>query len=347
MRRDWFFVTVALLVLLGMTPGAWGQRSTADKGAAGDADTHQRVPLPHPAKIEPLAVHSLLLDIINTGSRLVAVGARGHVLLSADGVTWRQVSSPTRATLTAVDFADVRHGWAVGWNTAIVYTDDGGETWELQNFQPELQKPLLDVIALGKRHALAVGAYGLIMLTRDGGRHWHRVQTPFDSKNNWHLNAVTRLRNGTLVVVGESGTIGYSVDGGETWAALHSPYAGPFFDVAAMGQRGVLVAGLNGQVYCTAAVGSRWRRVRVGTEATFMAATRLSNGRILLVGQGGTIRLLPADECLPRVRVSAPTVGLSAYLSGGALGPKGHLIVIGKGGVRNLGVAGPVHRHRG
>src|SRR5690349_8937389 len=45
-----------------------------------------------------LAAKSLLLDVARAGSRLVAVGDRGHVLLSDDeGGTWRQVIVPTRA----------------------------------------------------------------------------------------------------------------------------------------------------------------------------------------------------------------------------------------------------------
>ena len=47
-----------------------------------------------PAEIEPLANSSLLLDLALAGNRLVAVGERGHVLLSDDrGATWRQAKS--------------------------------------------------------------------------------------------------------------------------------------------------------------------------------------------------------------------------------------------------------------
>ncbi|MCG8466491.1 MAG: hypothetical protein MI750_16815, partial [Xanthomonadales bacterium] len=39
----------------------------------------------------PLAAASLVLDITQSGDHYVAVGERGHVLLSDDGSSWRQV----------------------------------------------------------------------------------------------------------------------------------------------------------------------------------------------------------------------------------------------------------------
>ena len=57
--------------------------------------------------------------------RLVAVGDRGHVLVSADqGATWEQILVPTRAMLTAVAFADAKNGTAVGHDGVILATND-------------------------------------------------------------------------------------------------------------------------------------------------------------------------------------------------------------------------------
>src|SRR6185369_10757001 len=82
-----------------------------------------------PSEIAPLASSSLLLDLALAGNRMVAVGERGHVLLSDDqGATWRQAKSvPTRVMLTAVFFVDADYGWAVGHDETILNTVDGGE----------------------------------------------------------------------------------------------------------------------------------------------------------------------------------------------------------------------------
>jgi len=99
-----------------------------------------------PSVVAPLADDSLLLDAAVAGRRVVAVGQRGHVLVSEDqGASWRQVVVPTRVTLTAVHFPTPRHGWAVGHDAVVIHTADAGETWERQYADPDLQSPLLDV----------------------------------------------------------------------------------------------------------------------------------------------------------------------------------------------------------
>ena len=108
--------------------------SPASGAPAVGADLLDRPALPAPA-----AVHSLLLDVARAGERLVAVGERGHVLLSDDaGRSWRQARTvPSRTMLTAVAFVDASHGWAVGHDEIILCTADGGETWRTAGLQGE------------------------------------------------------------------------------------------------------------------------------------------------------------------------------------------------------------------
>ena len=64
------------------------------------------------AELMPLIAESLLLDAAVAGGRVIAVGERGHVLVSNDqGRSWTQVEAPTRSTLTAVTAGDQRHLW--------------------------------------------------------------------------------------------------------------------------------------------------------------------------------------------------------------------------------------------
>lgn len=68
-----------------------------------------------PAKASALAQRSPLLDLARAGSRLVAVGQRGHILYSDDeGGRWQQARVPVSSDLNAVTFPTPEQGWAVG-----------------------------------------------------------------------------------------------------------------------------------------------------------------------------------------------------------------------------------------
>lgn len=77
--------------------------------------------------------HKLLVDVADTGKRLVAVGESGLVMLSPDGGNaWSQAPTPTSVMLTAVHFPSPQSGWAVGHDGVILATRDGGLTWARQ-----------------------------------------------------------------------------------------------------------------------------------------------------------------------------------------------------------------------
>src|SRR5688572_1503404 len=190
-----------------------------------------------PAAIEPLAANSLLLDLAVAGARLVAVGERGHVLLSDDqGATWRQARNvPTRAMLTAAFFVDGQYGWAVGHDETILNTVDGGETWTRSHFDPEAQQPLLDLWFANRVSGIAVGAYGTYLTTNDGGRHWSKSKfTPpptaaagsgaappaeDELPTDYHLNRIVGI-GARLYIAAEGGQLYRSDNRGASWRGL-------------------------------------------------------------------------------------------------------------------------------
>lgn len=284
-----------------------------------------------PSEILPLTPHSLLLDIVNTGERLVAVGDRGAVVISVDGDEWAQVQTPTRAALTAVDFADTQNGWAVGHDAVILRTRDGGRSWSLQNFEPELEKPFLDVLFLDADRGFAVGAYGLIYVTADGGETWDELDSPI-REDEWHFNAITKLRDGSLFLAGESGTLARSTDDGETWELLESPYDSSLFGALPYGDKGVVIFGLRGNVFISRDVTTgEWDEVDTGTVASMFGGTTLADGRSVLVGLNGTV-MVSADgmDEVTLLRAAAGTP-----LSG-AIGFGDALLAVGESGVQRV-----------
>jgi photosystem II stability/assembly factor-like uncharacterized protein len=136
------------------------------------ASAQEEPPAPKPAIQAPLADQSLMLDVIAHDGAYVAVGSRGHVLLSDDGREWRQAQSvPVQATLTRVTGFG-RRLWAVGHDAVILSSSDGGENWFIQHRAPGEQEPLLDVHFINANAGFAVGAYGRFMTTGDGGINW-------------------------------------------------------------------------------------------------------------------------------------------------------------------------------
>lgn len=228
-----------ILLLALAVPVATAQEAVGEFGA-------DRQPMP--AEMAPRAPYELLLDVENTGNGLVAVGTRGHALHSRDGLTWEQARVPVRATLTAVDFVDGEYGWAVGHAATIIATEDGGGTWRLQYYRPELRQAFLDVMFFDRRRGLAIGAYDMFYKTEDGGETWTEYEPPL-SLGEWHLNGIVRLGDGTLVIAGETGLLSKSTDGGETWQLIEGPYAGTYFGIERLGARGVLLYGLRGHAF--------------------------------------------------------------------------------------------------
>ncbi|MEN8822548.1 MAG: YCF48-related protein [Abyssibacter sp.] len=280
-----------------------------------------------PAQARPLASHSLLLDAVNAGPRFVAVGERGHILASLDGQDWVQAEVPTRATLTAVTFADASHGWAVGHDAVIVHTDDGGQSWALQNFEPDLERPFLDVLFLTPERGFAIGAYSLFYETSDGGETWTEHETPVRD-DEWHFNAISRLDNGHLVIVGESGTVAVSSDDGVTWTSAPSPYAGSYFDAVPFGEAGVLIIGLRGNAYWTTSTEDIvWTKVQTGTGQTLLGGAALPDGGAVIVGLNGTVlRTVNNGRAMERL---PNTVGVSLN---SVLVNSGRLLAVGDRG---------------
>jgi photosystem II stability/assembly factor-like uncharacterized protein len=291
---------------------------------------------PRPAEIAPRAAKSLLLAITRAGDRFVAVGDRGTILLSADGGTWEQVASPVHATLTTVSFADAQRGWAAGHDSAILHTADGGKTWTLQNFEPELSKPVLALLALDAQRAFALGAYGLLLQTTDGGASWSEVDAPTILEDGRHLNAMIRLGNGELFIAGETGLLGVSADGA-AWKRLTLPYEGSLFGALPRGDKGALVFGLRGNVlYSDDVRAGKWTKVDTQTVQSMFGGTTLPNGTAALVGADGQYLLIDASGSVSKAHSPYGTLS-------GVLPRNGDLLVVGENGVSQLKASATSH----
>lgn len=238
-----------------------------------------------PSEASALAAKSLLLALTRAGDTFVAVGDRGHIVLSKDnGQTWSQSIAPTRAMLTGVSFADPQHGWAVGHDGVILATDDGGRTWKRQDSGTDHDTVFLDVHFLDARRGFAVGAYGKFVETDDGGKTWRDRRL---SDEDLHLNRIAADGSGHLYLAGEAGTLLISADGGKTWNKSETGYEGSFFGVCPL-SGGVLVAyGLRSSIFVSTDRGETWEQRETEAKVLLQAGLRLRDGVTILAGQGG------------------------------------------------------------
>jgi photosystem II stability/assembly factor-like uncharacterized protein len=219
------------------------------------------------------AGEEMLLAATRAGPRLVAVGDHGVVLLSDDdGKTYRQARAvPTRATLTAVSFADEKNGWAVGHWGAIVHSADGGETWTLQRSDTSVDRPLFSVYFTDAGRGLAVGLWSLLLATADGGKTWNEVKLPAPpegGKADRNLFALFADGKGSIYIAAERGTVLRSEDRGATWSYLNTGYKGSFWTGCALKDGTLLVAGLRGTIYRSTDDSRTWSAASSGTQSS-------------------------------------------------------------------------------
>jgi photosystem II stability/assembly factor-like uncharacterized protein len=233
----------------------------------------------------PLAPQSLLLDAEQAQDQIIAVGERGHVLLSSDGGTsWTQARVPARSMLTAITTAG-HNVWVVGHDAVILHSPDSGRSWSRQFYAPAKDAPLLDVWAGHDGRGLAVGAYGLALSTGDGGKRWDEIVIAPDED---HLNAIAAAPDGTLYVAAENGGVFRSRDRGATWEAVPTSYPGSLFGALALPDA-VLVFGLRGHVFRSQDAGDTWIQIDTGTDATLLSGTQVNGSTLAIVGLSGMI----------------------------------------------------------
>jgi photosystem II stability/assembly factor-like uncharacterized protein len=271
-------------------------------------------PLVRPAPMNPRAASSMLVAATRAGNRLVTAGERGIVLLSDDhGKTWQQAQVPVSVTITSLYFATPMKGWAVGHSGVVLATTDGGKTWSRQLDGPSSVKaieanvansaatipvpagstgtasnPFLDVFFADESNGFAVGAFGLFMRTHDGGKSWTGWEKHIPNPEGNHLYAI-RAVGKDIYVVGERGSIYLSADGGESFAAVKSPYEGSLFGVIGNASGGVLVFGLRGHAYLSSDRARSWTEIKVGNNNTWLGATGFPDDRIVMVSQAGEV----------------------------------------------------------
>ncbi|MFP8966543.1 WD40/YVTN/BNR-like repeat-containing protein [Pokkaliibacter sp. CJK22405] len=219
-----------------------------------------------------------------------AVGHGGVVLHSTDrGEHWQKVLDGNRlAKLTIEDWQ--QHLEAL--NNSIDVDESAIETAEYAledakaNATSAAGNPLLDVFFSSPENGWLLGAYGQLFETRDGGANWHSIASRTENPDNLHLNAMTELADGELLIAGEAGLLLRAGGEGQDFVAeTDSPYEGSYFGVFRSAQR-VYLLGLRGNVFAGDSAGHGWQPVSL-SDSQSVAAAAESSGEVVMIGNGG------------------------------------------------------------
>lgn len=201
-------------------------------------------------------------------------------------------------------------------------------------------RPLLDVWFRNEQEGFAIGSYGMLLHTDDGGQDWKLVSDRMNNVGAFHLNQIVAAPDGKLFIAGESGFVYRSSDGGQTWDSLEPGYEGSFYGiVVAPGESGayeLLAHGLRGNLFGSSDSGETWEQLDSGTRVTLTAGTLLRDGTVLLGSQGGSILARPpGDASFSTVENDDRRV-----ISGMQQLANGNILIVGLGGIRQVGPAG-------
>jgi photosystem II stability/assembly factor-like uncharacterized protein len=312
---------------------------------------------------------SLLLGVTRAGNRIVAVGEYGNIVLSDDdGKTWRQAKKvPSTVTLTAVTFVDDKTGWAVGHDTLVLHTTDGGETWVKQWGGGESDNALLTVYFKDASQGWAMGAFNYTVETKDGGKTWVERKTlmppppegsvkapvidetadptapkktvqgagaadPYAAAtgDENHLNAIFAGPDANLMfVAAEAGAVYRSEDGGTTWKKILTGYPGSFWGGLTAKDGTIYLTGMRGNIWRSTDKGLTFAKLDTsGADQSIAAGIQLKDGSLVFVGLGGQV-LYSSDGTKFTLTYRPDRKGLNAVIQDGET-----LLVFGEAGVK-------------
>jgi len=237
--------------------------------ASGIDTWHWRNPLPQGDQLRCVA---------HGNGTFVAVGERGIIFKSPDGVVWSQQTSLTNS-LFDVTFANglfVAVGGEFTSTTSFsgdIYTSPDGTHWTKR--VSDTTQPLTG-IAFGAGRFVAVGPR-LVFSVSSNGQTWASHSGP-------RANSIV-FGASTFVVAGDNGELSTSTDG-INWTSRTSGTTEHFYDVG-FGNGFFVVVGANGAVL-TSGTGEPWTVRNSGTAAN-LRSIAFMNGIFVATGDGGTI----------------------------------------------------------
>ncbi|OPA89341.1 hypothetical protein BFW88_15285 [Pseudomonas fluorescens] len=193
-----------------------------------------------------------LLDVwFNDTRHGLAVGAYGALIETTDGgQTWADVSdrldNEDQYHLNAIAQIKDAGLFIVGEQGSMFRSSDDGQTWE--KLEGPYEGSLFGVIGTAQTQTLlAYGLRGNLYRSTDFGGTWEQVQlNAVRGALEFGLSGATLLEDGSIVVVGNGGSVVVSHDDGQTFSVFNRPDRISLSAVTAAGNGNLILAGQGG-----------------------------------------------------------------------------------------------------
>jgi photosystem II stability/assembly factor-like uncharacterized protein len=203
-------------------------------------------------QFEDLARESPLLDVwFKDASSGFAVGAYGTLLETTDGGKhWEDVSdrldNEDQFHLNAIAAVKDAGLFIVGESGSMFRSADDGQTWE--KLEGPYEGSLFGVIGTAQPQTLlAYGLRGNLYRSTDFGSNWEQVELKAArGALEFGLSGGTLLEDGSIVIVGNGGSVISSSDNGETFSVFNRPDRISLSSVTAAGNGNLILTGQGG-----------------------------------------------------------------------------------------------------
>ncbi|KAF1018830.1 MAG: Ycf48-like protein [Pseudomonas sp.] len=203
-------------------------------------------------KFQDLKREAPLLDVwFKDASTGFAVGAYGALIETTDGGnTWEDVSdrldNEDQFHLNAIAHVKDAGLFIVGEQGSMFRSSDEGQTWE--KLEGPYEGSLFGVVGTAQPHTLlAYGLRGNLFRSTDFGSTWEPVELQATrGALEFGLSGATLLDDGSLVVVGNGGSVVVSHDDGQTFSVFNRPDRISLSAVTAAGSGNLILVGQGG-----------------------------------------------------------------------------------------------------
>jgi hypothetical protein len=169
------------------------------------------------------------LAIASIEDNLWVCGPNESIASSSDGTAWtiHHHAPSAGAMLLGIEFLSPKFGYAYGTGGTILFTNDGGDTWETRHFGTDT---ILRASFADPTHGLVRTTPSLFYL--NGSDVLHQIAQPADTLQRFpftpFLVALSPDKMAAVLSQGPYAEAGYlsTIDGGKTWSFYDPPSTG-------------------------------------------------------------------------------------------------------------------------